>query len=155
VTDKATGKPVRRGTVSYSVLVNNPYWRKNYPEIQYFGPVKQLREDGAFRIVGLPGAGVLVVTSSDQYVATAQRDDADGLKEGEELGAIPGLIQWHIYNAVARIDAPKEAEKVTRDIKLDPGETFNGTLVGPDGKPVSEASSFGLSNWYLSGGVEK
>ena len=130
---------------------SNPYWRKHYPEIVSFGPVKQIREDGAFRIVGLPGPGVLVVSSSDRYLATPQRDDADGgPKEGEELerGAIPGLIQWHIYNAVARIDPPTEAEKVTRDIQLDPGETFNGTLVGPDGKPVSEASTFGLSNLY-------
>jgi RNA polymerase sigma factor (sigma-70 family) len=162
VTDNATGKPVptppghRRGTVAYSALANNPYWRIHYPEIQYFGPVKEIREDGTFRIVGLPGPGVLVVTTSDQYLATPQRDDADGgPKEGEELDAIPGLIQWHIYNAVARIDPPKEAEKVTRDIKLDPGETFNGTLVGPDGKPVSEASSCGMSNWFSSVGVEK
>ncbi len=157
VTDKATGKPVRRGTVAYSALANNPYWR-NYPGIQSFGPVKHIREDGTFRIVGLPGPGVLTVSSSDQYLATSQRDDADGgPKEGEDLerGAIPGLIQWHIYNAVARIDPPKEAEKVTRDIKLDPGETFNGTLVGPDGKPVSEASTFGLTNWNVPPGVEK
>jgi hypothetical protein len=150
VTDKVTGKPLR-GTVAYSWLPDNPY-RQNYPGIA--GPVKYVREDGTFRIVGLPGPGVLTVGSSDQYLVASQRDDADGgPKKGDKLGpfgeldARPSPVMWYPTSAVARIDPPKDAERVMRDIKLDPGETLKVTLVGPDGKPVGEALAFGLTGW--------
>src|SRR5262249_28023982 len=35
--------------------------------------------------------------------------------------------------------------KVKRDVTLDPGWTFTGTVLGPDGKPLAGARAFGLN----------
>src|SRR5262249_15574494 len=39
-----------------------------------------------------------------------------------------------------------EVDVVKRDLTLDPGWTFTGTVLGPDGKPLAGARSFGLHN---------
>ncbi len=151
VTDKATGKPLQ-GRVSYYALVGNPHL-PNYPGFAgVFAniPVQNVREDGAFRIVGLPGPGVLTVQSSDHYLLAQERDDEEG-GEGY-LDAVPYPALGISYNAFARIDPPKDAERVNRDITLDPGITFAGEVVGLDGKPLTGVHAYGLTG---SGGVEQ
>ena len=50
------------------------------------------------------------------------------------------------YTALARIDPAKGIDSVKRDVTLDPGWKFMGTVLGPDGKPLVGARSFGLSD---------
>src|SRR5262249_39742429 len=73
-----------------------------------------------------------------------ERDDGDGAKGG--LGTAPFHIFAGSTNAVARINPDKDTESIQRDVTLDPGVTFSGRLVGPDGKPVEGALSSGLTS---------
>jgi hypothetical protein len=54
------------------------------------------------------------------------------------------------YSAIARVDPGRGVEKVRRDVTLDPGWTFKGTVLGPDGKPLAGARRFDLNGrrWW-------
>jgi RNA polymerase sigma factor (sigma-70 family) len=145
LTDQATGKPVQ-GQLQYFAMLNNPHLR-DHPEFD--GTFLNQRtasagEDGRFRVVGLPGPGLLSVSLGDQYLLANERDDADGAKGG--LGTAPFHIFAGSANALARINPDKDAELFQRDVKVDPGVTLTGTLVGPDGKPVEGVLSSGLTS---------
>jgi hypothetical protein len=99
-------------------------------------------EDGTYRIVGLPGPGQILVWRQEHYLRGADRDDADG-PTADQFGYMPAVN----FAAFARIDPPKGAESVRRDIILIPGWTFTGTVLGPDGKPLAGARACGLSGW--------
>jgi RNA polymerase sigma factor (sigma-70 family) len=144
VTDKVTGKSVRE-SVMYLVRDSNPNLG-DYPG--FYGGLSGIaatKEDGTYRIIGLPGPGQIVVFQQHrlgqqpQYLLGAERDDEDGLKE--DFGYMP---QGN-FAAFARIDPPKGAESVRRDIALVPGWTFTGTVLGPDGRPLAGAVMGGHS----------
>jgi RNA polymerase sigma factor (sigma-70 family) len=142
MTDKLTGKPLH-GAVEYFSLENNPNLR-DYPG--YDGTIAPERiwtgtkEDGSYRVVGLPGPGVVgVYYQKDTYVHATERDDEFGTKE-KTLHTAPYVISFTSnFNALARVDPPGDVESYKRDITLDPGRTLKGTLRGPDGQPVTGA----------------
>jgi 5-hydroxyisourate hydrolase-like protein (transthyretin family) len=146
LTDKVTGKPVR-GSVDYFALATNPNV-KDHPGFQGTIPPHwgiETKEDGSFRIVGLPGPGLIAVFYTGRHLLAPDRDDEYGTKESvlDTSGPRPlGLLVN--YTALARIDPAKEADWVKRDITLDPGWTFAGTVLGPDGKPLVGTRAFGL-----------
>src|SRR5262249_34936148 len=148
VTDKATGKPVR-ASVEYFSIYENPNLR-DYPgfdgTIAHDGTrVKSTKEDGSYRVVGLPGPGLVAVWAAGDDRRAPDRDDEYG-GGGRGLSTAPfHLLHPTNYHALARVDPAKDAEKATRDVVLDPGETIKGTLVGPDGKPVTGARGYGLT----------
>jgi len=127
-----------RGGLMYLVRDKNPNMQ-DY--LGYYGglPGVSTSEDGSYRIIGLPGPGLLAVWQQPQYLLGAERDDEDGLKEA--FGYIPQCN----FAAFARIDAAKGTELVKRDIALVPGWTFTGTVLGPDGKPFVGAVMGGES----------
>jgi RNA polymerase sigma factor (sigma-70 family) len=143
ITDKVTGKPLQC-QVQYYTPLDNP----NLPDHPgYDGtmqPFQASREDGTYRIVGLPGPGLVVVQHGGDYLRSTERDDAEGAKT-HHLVVAPFHLFAMSTSAIARIDPVKGALQVTRDVALDPGETFHGKLVGPDGMPVSGALSYGLT----------
>jgi hypothetical protein len=52
---------------------------------------------------------------------------------------------WAELFGIYRLIDPKEGDKpLAVDIELDPGRKATGSLVGPDGKPVSGATAYGL-----------
>jgi RNA polymerase sigma factor (sigma-70 family) len=154
VTDKETGNHVE-GQVEYFAAGENRNL-KDYPG--YAGTFTPLfdnkpalidRKDGSYRVVGLPGPGVLYVTSfAENYLHAPERDDAEGAKERylvtEPYGGIP-LVNYH---AVARIDVPKDVVDSKRDITLQSAWTFTGTLLDPDGKPLKGAINYGAEREY-------
>src|SRR5262249_59637296 len=81
------------------------------------------------------------------------RDDEYG--EAKPLSTAPYHLGHPInYGALARIDPAKGVEAVKRDVTFDPGWTFKGTVLGPDGKPLAGARSFGLTGyrwWEIEG----
>jgi hypothetical protein len=149
ITDKATGKPVGRWVeLKYYSMYGNPNLR-DYPG---FGgthlnrPTYRVKADGSYRVVGLPGPGLLAVQYSDHYLLVPERDDAEGAKE-PFLNTAPFAVSGISYNAFARIEPPQGADSFQRDVALDPGRTFTGTVLGPDGKPMPGVRGFGLSGW--------
>src|SRR5262249_55164365 len=63
----------------------------------------------------------------------------------------PYIISFPVnYSALARVNPAGGAAKLVRDVTLDPGWTFQCSLVGPDGKPLVGARSFDLNreHWW-------
>jgi RNA polymerase sigma factor (sigma-70 family) len=140
LTDKATGQPLRCHVTWF--------WRRNNPNMRdypgFYGglhssSVAATKEDGTYRVLGLPGPGQILVLRDHEkdYLHGAERDDEDGLKE--DFGYMP---QGN-FAAFARVDPPKGVESVRRDIQLVRGWTFTGTVLGPDGKPLVGAVQAG------------
>jgi hypothetical protein len=148
ITDKVTGKPVQAPVV-YFALRTNPNLRDypvhDYMPYTYFAA----KEDGSYRAVGLPGPGMVAVyypkDSSGTYLWAREREDEYGLKEAYLETAPYQVLGWDNYRALARINPARGAGAVKRDVTLDPGWTFTGTVLGPDGRPLAGARGFGLN----------
>ena len=107
------------------------------------------KEDGSYRVVGLPGPGLVAVHRDlprmANYLSAPERDDEYGFKDETPLHTAPvALTHPGNYSALARIDPAKGAEPVMRDVTLDLGWTFTGTVLGPDRKPLDGVRGWGL-----------
>jgi RNA polymerase sigma factor (sigma-70 family) len=141
LTDKATGKPLAGYHLIYLVRDGN---RNQGDYAGFWGGMDgaaTTNEDGTYRIIGLPGPGLITVFQNhkEDYLYGAEREDEDGLKEGF------GYMPQSNFAAFARIDPAKGSETVRRDVELVRGWTFTGTLLGPDGKPLVGAVMGGSS----------
>jgi RNA polymerase sigma factor (sigma-70 family) len=155
ITDKVTGKPLK-GSVEYYALASNPNLH-DYPGFGgdglgaaagYFSVAA--KEDGSYRVVGLPGPGLVVVFNTGRHLLAPERDDEYGFK-GPGASTLPyQMAPPFNYTAIARINPDKGAEKLKRDLTLDSGWTWTGTVRGPGGKPLAGARAFGLTGdfWY-------
>ncbi|MFO0807823.1 MAG: sigma-70 family RNA polymerase sigma factor [Gemmataceae bacterium] len=148
LTDKLTGKPLR-GAVAYLSLDENPHLR-DYPGFVGMHINTADKDDGTYRVVGLPGPGLVGVYHPHDYLRAPERDD--------EFGAKEGLLQTALYqfstdkfSALTPIDPAAGAAAVRRDVTLDPGWTFKATVVGPDGRPLAGARTgfrtLGVPSW--------
>jgi protocatechuate 3,4-dioxygenase beta subunit len=145
ITDKVTGKPLK-ASVEYFAHSGNPNLR-DYPGFD--GAIRpfegaRARADGSYRVAGLPGPGLVAVHRWDHYLPAPDRDDDDGVNTSS-LSTAPHHIGFTInYSALARIDPAKGAISVKRDVMLDPGQTFTGIVLGPDGQPLAGAFGMGI-----------
>ena len=141
VVDEPDGKPVR-AWVTYHVPVDSPAL-KDAPDFRAMQNAQSYLlkattdGDGKFRLAGLPGRGALAVETMDRT------HPDDGRMEFRQ-DFIPVVQMFH--QALAEIDVPKDAKAFTREIRLDPGRTVEGTLVDGDGKPVEGAEVSGHQN---------
>lgn len=77
------------------------------------------------------------------YLRVTDRDDEEWADNKQLNGTSPFAITHPDNNCeLARVDPPKGVEPVTRDITLDPGWDFSGTVLGPDGDRLSGARGF-------------
>jgi protocatechuate 3,4-dioxygenase beta subunit len=146
VTDKATGQPVR-AQVEYFALDDNPHLRDcpGFEGTLVTADVPSTtKEDGTFRVVGLPGPGVVALRAGDNYLLAPERDDAEGART-QFLSAAPYHVLAANYQALARVDPPADAATVRRDATLDPGWTVTGEVHGPDGQPLAGVRCSGLT----------
>jgi RNA polymerase sigma factor (sigma-70 family) len=152
VTDKAMGRPVQT-SVQYFALLRNPNLRDHpgFDGTFLFKRDGRTKADGSYRVVGIPGPGLVVVQAGAGYLLSGERDDAEGAGN-KPLYTSPYHLWGMSTNALAPIDPAQGADRVTRDVALDPGETLHGTLVGPDGKPRTGVRAYGLTG---NGGWER
>jgi beta-lactamase regulating signal transducer with metallopeptidase domain/protocatechuate 3,4-dioxygenase beta subunit len=153
VTDKQSGEPVS-ATVDYLALQKNPHTldklglRQAWVQQRY-----RTDSDGRYRVLGLPGPGVLLVTSQTgkTYPKAVGAESVDGYREKNRyIPTTPiGLpvSNWHL---IKQIDPAPNATSFTCDLVLDAGQSVSGRVVGPDGGPVSEISVFGevIGEWF-------
>jgi uncharacterized GH25 family protein len=157
VTDRDTGKPIK-ASLHYALLFENKHLQELPGEdINAGGLVSHpLDADGRFRVVAPPGLAVLLVQAhrhdgDEKPYAQAQlkAEDRDkpyfrtregmGVSFKTANGMIRGLRGWNAYQV---IDPAPGTEAATVDFRLDPAikVTVTGTIVDPDGKPVTGAS---------------
>ncbi|QDV44536.1 Regulatory protein BlaR1 [Stieleria neptunia] len=153
ITDIETGEP-RSAAIDYMALSENPYaidvagWD---PKLR-LDPVRVEQRyvtdsDGRYRLLGLPGPGVLLVTSLDPgYPLATGVETIEGYDQS--VGTLPTTpfpikaSNWHL---VKQINPAKDAISLTTDLTLDGGVRIPGRVVGPDGKPVSDLYALGLT----------
>ncbi len=141
VVDAPSGKPVQ-AWVTYHVAVDNPALdaAPAFREMQY-AQSYLLKADtdpeGRFKLVALPGKGLLAVETKD-------RSHPDDGSSGFRPDYIPVVQAFH--QALAEVDIPKDARTFSKEIRLDPGRVIDGTVVDPDGKPLDGAEVYGQGN---------
>jgi protocatechuate 3,4-dioxygenase beta subunit len=149
VTDRATGKPVP-GRIVYVAFWENAY-RNDVPNwtTNHF---LETHEDGSFEVVGLPGRGLLAVRAwGDHYILQVGADQIEGRDEQGFYRTYPHPVHASEYHTFAEVNPPLDAESLTCNLVVDPGQTLTGKVLGPDGKPLSGARSFGLESYGLMG----
>jgi beta-lactamase regulating signal transducer with metallopeptidase domain len=149
VTDKETGKPVR-AVVEYNAFRDNPHLA-DAPGYERAAIWEQYltEPDGTYRVVGLPGRGLVgaqAIGVSGEYLrGIGYKGDQTQL-----IGvAVPHNTPW-LFNALAEIDAPKDDSTFHCDLAMERGLTQTVRVVDPDGHPVAHAMIQGntlFSDW--------
>jgi RNA polymerase sigma factor (sigma-70 family) len=146
VIDKVTGKPVS-ARIEYYVFDDNPH-RQEAPGFTTDSYMDNHPKDGSFRLVGMPGRGMVVARAwGDQYVIGV---GSDQIKEKDEYGfyhAYPHSCCALHYHRLVELNPATDAESVTCEVVLDPGRTLTGTVFDADGKPLDGARVSGLRSY--------
>jgi RNA polymerase sigma factor (sigma-70 family) len=143
VIDKATGKGVAAG-FDYFCFGDNPF-SSDLPLLNGL-PAYWTRKDGSFRVVALPGRGLLGVRAGrDEYRMGVGAEQIKGRPDnGQFLDTRPYFLYPGNVHTVAEILPKAGGESITCDVYLDPGRNLLGTAVGPDGKPLAGARVLGM-----------
>src|SRR5262249_43376710 len=145
ITDKMTGEPVRSG-VEYLSMYTNPDLR-DYPGYHGAGGFMEgvfAKEDGSFRVVRVPAPRLVAVPGRQGYLTANGGDATEGTRTSPSDTAPYAITPPASYGALARIDPPRGSDSVRRVVTLDPGWTFTGTVLGPDGRPLAGAWGMGI-----------
>ena len=147
LTDADTGKPVA-GKVIFSPLKSNPH-AANY---QRYSDAMNWRlspsqgtptnEKGEFRIVGIPGRGILSAVG-------ARPQDWCTSFGVEKIEAVKNSFAFDTYdqcgfsscNAMAEVDVPEDGSKTSTEIQLSRGGTIRFRPVDPDGNPLVDVNA--------------
>jgi beta-lactamase regulating signal transducer with metallopeptidase domain/5-hydroxyisourate hydrolase-like protein (transthyretin family) len=139
VTDKATGAPAL-SQVLYVPMLANPLMDK-LPKKQFDGNAGLLRSitrpDGTFRLVGLPGRGVVAAWAFGKiYRPHVGAAHSAGMAKNS---GYPEYLAWRYtsVNALQEINPAQGTESVTCDLVVDPGGIVRISVVDRTGKPVS------------------
>jgi hypothetical protein len=159
VTDGATQRPLRAGVVEYYPLFPNPH--SSRITTGTVAPSSALiRPDGSYSLVVLPGPGVVCVAGSPRNSYAVARVDADDLAnlfhDGMDHGMSQGLFTAtqnggqgscciNGYHALSLINPDEGAELPALGLTLHPARPLKGTVVGPDGLPLTGVRVIGLT----------
>jgi 5-hydroxyisourate hydrolase-like protein (transthyretin family) len=143
VTDKATGKPVF-SRIEYFPWLKNPF--ATPPEFASHDERFHTRPDGSYRLLGLPGRGIVGVSAVGGLYRTGV-----GAAEIADLNKNGGFQNYfndpspQIYSALKEINPAAGAQTDHCDFVLDPGQTIHIRLVDRAGQPVSGVDVLGES----------
>jgi RNA polymerase sigma factor (sigma-70 family) len=139
VTDKVSGQGVF-SWMRYRVFADNASQREAPGLTIDYNMLS--RPDGTYRFVGLPGRAVVGAQATvGRYLRGV---GADRIKDFDLLYRRTPPLGDVVPHSVAEVNPEKGAESVTCDLVLDPGRTLKGTVVGPDGKPLTNVQVTGL-----------
>jgi RNA polymerase sigma factor (sigma-70 family) len=148
LTDKATGQPLW-STVNYFAHAGNPNLRDHLGFEHLPGEGTETSAAGRYRVAGLSGSGFIVVWRLPNYLHAAQRDDEFGVMEEGRLDTVPQpLDRFRNFGAISAVEPKAGVESVTHDITHDPGWMCRVTVLDPEGKPMSGARGYGVSDEY-------
>jgi protocatechuate 3,4-dioxygenase beta subunit len=166
VLEKASGKPVPGVYVNYLALFENPnvVRQEEYMQSPNGLSTTVTGADGAFAVTVLPGPGVLAAVAPKQSAyrpaLVTPKELEDCLKDRPHrmngvdslaisytgLPSIPGgpwSLNQSDYHVLSLITPGEKDKELVRDLELLPPLTLQGTVVGPDGKPLAGAKAFG------------
>jgi hypothetical protein len=159
VYDKATGKGVGDCSVRFTPLPEN-----KTPNTEGLTLYSTTGGDGRFRLVSIPGPGVLLVSVPGTLLkidgvpiypyksAELTADDrrrvqmTDRMRPNRVFLVAAGAEDLDLSNACKVLDVPDNGKAVTCDLALDPGKTLTIQLHDPEGKPLAGAVAAGISS---------
>jgi len=161
VYDTATNKPVK-ASIDYSPFWTNPFL-ETYPQITGDGVAFPNNEraystdaEGRFRIVVVPGRGVLAAKVPDagyiaghgqeaipEFASVTARDKRSSYTDITCDQLVPSE-----YHSLREIEPTATAKSIEVDLPLDPGVSVKFSFVDPEGQPVHgvAVSSLGSSS---------
>jgi hypothetical protein len=145
VTEKGTGKPLVGG-VGYYCFFENPHYKDIPQEILIHGC--RVQEDGSYRIVVVPGRGLISVQVSHnyRYLSGVGAEKIKGprrmMGSDEGFDTYPFMCQSWNQNTIVEINPKPDDEALTCDLTVVPARTLKGTVLGPDGKPLAGARQY-------------
>jgi RNA polymerase sigma factor (sigma-70 family) len=163
--DRATGRPLS-GNVRFSALPENHFAAKpGHDSHQYEHLSTPVGDDGRFRLVVIPGPGVLMaqvytpregpdgpaVSPFRQADFTAEErrrvpvtETGDGDRHFTAAGPVLEFLT-HLH-AVKLLDLAEGADAVTCDLTVERGKTLPIRVEDPDGRPLAGATVAGLAD---------
>jgi RNA polymerase sigma factor (sigma-70 family) len=137
VTDATTGKPLR-AAIQFHTWGDNPHLKGIHP---VWGSRTTSTADGTYQLVGLPGRGLLTAKLDElrrgRCVVGAGADRIKGHEmEGQSFRTVPERTFPSLVNSLAEVDAKADGQNVC-DITITTGKTVKGTIVDPDGQPLT------------------
>jgi beta-lactamase regulating signal transducer with metallopeptidase domain len=147
VTDIATGKPVAAAVDYFPMLTNNH--AKDYPN---FNPNQmsiavqtRYKTDAAghFRIVGLPGEGVVTAHTDDKSYRGGVGAESIKGREGQDQLLTYDRIFVKIYQSLKQVSVPEGKSELVCDLGVDPGGSLRLRLVDESGKPATNTAVWG------------
>jgi hypothetical protein len=146
VKNKVTGEGVE-AQLGYNVFV------ADQPDLQlrslYLPSFLSTDSQGRFRFVGVPGRALLGARAwgakVGQFLVGMGADTIPGKaalpgmrgKMATTFRTYPDFVMAVNHDVLAQVEPPKGADKVTIDLKLDPGRTQTVRVLDPDGKPLA------------------
>jgi len=155
VIDRASGLPVK-AVVQYYPFRDNPHL-KECPDASFLdNNVSDEAEfptdgDGQFRVVALPGGGILTVRTSEPGYLSAEK--LGPKVAGNVLHAVSFEYQMAQYQALVPINAGDGETARVPDILVVPGRAQHVQITGPEGRPVAGARVFGSLRGSIDGEV--
>ena len=149
VTDTVTGKPVTAAAADYFPLLTNSHAESyvNFHPLftQSIGIKTRYKTDssGRFRIVGLPGEGVVTVHTDDKgYLGGIGADSIKGRTDSDQLLTYD-RIDPKIYQSLKQISVSDGASSFACDLAVNPGGSVCLRLIDESGSPVTDTVAFG------------
>jgi beta-lactamase regulating signal transducer with metallopeptidase domain/protocatechuate 3,4-dioxygenase beta subunit len=149
VTDRATGQPLRLTEVHYIPWPNNPYFA-GLPKLhdsRLPSNGVSTDSDGRYRVVGLPGRGLVGVRCFDRPYPFGQgvREIAD-LPSKDEFMAAAGLEYPTGDTAVKEMRIADDAKEFTADLQLESGKSVKLAITDPQGQALNDVTIVGGIN---------
>jgi RNA polymerase sigma factor (sigma-70 family) len=160
VTDHATGKPPRAAVVEYYPLFPNSHSATLTNGLGLAASSDHLGPDGSYSLVVLPGPGVVCVAASPRPAYAVARVDENELAtlvsnginhaKGHNPRTAVGpagqdIVCVNRYHGLSLINPDARADLPALNLSLRPAQPLQGTVVGPNGKPLTGVKVIGLS----------
>jgi len=146
-----TEEPVD-ATVHYNPYLDNPHaqryasYNPRATKASFEGQRYRTAADGAFRIVVIPGQGILSARTMDHRDKYCLGVGAEQIDRMNERGRFPTYNDCNprYLNTLVEIDVPEDAKRVEYDLPVVPGKVVQLRVVDPDGHPLREVQAAGL-----------
>jgi hypothetical protein len=160
VTDQATRKPPKTAVIEYYPLFPNAQGSRLTNVLYQAASSAPVQPDGTYRLVVLPGPGVVCVAASprNSHAAAALDDQelADLFHDGSNHGGGKNLITAGSfgargslcvskYHALALINPNEKVESLTLNLTLQSASALQGSMIGPGGEPLTGVHVTGLT----------
>jgi hypothetical protein len=145
VIDPATKKPVP-GNIEYFTFPDNPaYVEAKGFTVPYHGELESTA--GRFRVTIPSGPGLIAFRASDEKYPVAV--GAEKFKDKTDRGfiqTVPHLCHPVNFTALAGVEPKPGDQAADLKIELEGGKKISGTVVDPDGKPLTGVLARGLKS---------